>query len=159
MIQVGNKDGLLPTAASFSNAFFGHPRADKGKRIVHRNAGMKGSEPVPHLEGIFGVTVRRLVANHIEVSIANGRQDAIKDSLDVGTGAQGARECFRTALGVSCYGQTYFDGGGLTLSLTQKKIAVSPRDLGGKRIDLFAAQQSVSRSRRIAFGFAHERNI
>src|SRR6266481_4710968 len=114
---------------------------------------MKGSEPVPHLESIVGVLVRRLVPNHIEVSIANGWQDAIKDSLDVEASAQGARECFRAALGVSCYGQAHFDGGGLTLCLTQKKIAVSPRDLGGKRIDLFGAQKSVARSHRMAFGF------
>src|SRR5258706_8757214 len=114
---------------------------------------MKGSEPVPHLESIVGVLVRYLVPNHIEVSIANGWQDAIKDSLDVEPSAQGARECFRAALGVSCYGQAHFDGGGITLFLTQKKIAVSPRDLGGKRIDLFGAQKSVARSGRIAFGF------
>src|SRR6266436_5926236 len=114
---------------------------------------MKGSEPVPRLESIVGVLVRGLVPNHIEVSIANGRQDAIKDRLDVEASAQGARECFRAALGVSCYGQAHFYGGGITLSLTQKKVAVSPRDLGGKRVDLFGAQKSLARSSRIAFGF------
>src|SRR5260370_41734750 len=109
---------------------------------------MKGSEPVPHLESIVGVPVRRLVPNHIEVSIANGWQDAIKDSLDVEASAQGARECFRTALGISCHGQAHFDGGGVTLSLTQKKIAVSPGELGGKGEDLFGVQKSRRRSRR-----------
>src|SRR5258708_13564593 len=116
---------------------------------------MKGSEPVPHFESIVVVPVRRLVPNHIKVSVANGWQDAIKDRLDVEAGAQGARECFRGALGFSRYGQAHFDGGGLRLSLTPMKISLSPRDLGGKRIDLFCAQKSVRDSTRSAFRFLH----
>src|SRR5260370_4018461 len=109
---------------------------------------MKGSEPVPCFESIVSLPSGGLVAYHIEVSIANGWQDAIKDSLDVEASAQGARECFRTALGISCHGQAHFDGGGITLSLTQKKIAVSPGDFGGKGEDLFGVQKSRRRSRR-----------
>src|SRR6266403_4455322 len=101
---------------------------------------MQRDEPVPCLEGIFGVSVFRLLPNYIEVSIADGRQDATECGLEIGTGAQGAREGFRSALGISFDGKTHFRECLLKLSLPQQEISVAPRDLGGKRINLLGVQ-------------------
>src|SRR5713226_10029311 len=120
---------------------------------------MKGSKPVPHFESMLGVSVCRLVPNHIQVSFANGRQDPIKGSLDVGTGTQGAREGFCTALGVSYNGKAHFGKSRLKLALSQKKIAVSPRGLSGKWINLLGAQKSVARSNEVAFRFVNRGKI
>ncbi len=78
---------LVPGPAGFRDASFRQQGIDKGERILQGKAGMKGGEPVPYFEGIPGVSVRRLVPNHIEVSLANGRQDAVEGGFDAGSGA------------------------------------------------------------------------
>src|SRR5712664_1531302 len=115
--------------------------------------GMKGSEPVPNLEGIPGVSVCRLVPNHIEISPANGRQDVIEGGFDVGAGTQAAGEGLRSALGVSFDGETQFSESRLKLPLPQQEIAVPPRNLGGKRVDLLGVQKSVTRCNQVGFRF------
>src|SRR6267143_3417075 len=94
--------------------------------------GMKRGEPIPYFEGIPGVSVSRLVPNHIEVSLANGWQDTIEGGFDAGSGTQGAGEGFRGALGVGFDGKAHFGEGGLKFPLPQQEIAVSPGPLGGR---------------------------
>src|SRR5271169_4575049 len=106
---------------------------------------MKGGEPVPYLERIFGVSVCRLVPNHVEIGLGNGWQDAIKGSFDVGTGPHRARNGFRSTFRVRLHGQTHFVERRVKLSLSQQKIAVSPGDFGGERINLLGVQKSVTR--------------
>src|SRR6266481_7461081 len=96
---------------------------------------MKGSEPVPNFEGIRGVSVRRLVANHINVGLANRWQDAIEGCFDGGSGTQGAGKGFRGSLGVSFNGQAHFAESGVKLALPQQEIAVSPRDRKSTRLN------------------------
>src|SRR5216117_1318379 len=102
---------------------------------------MHGDEPLPNFEGIFSVSVFRLVPNHVEVSIANDRQDVIERGFDSGTSAKGARERFGGALGISLDRQTHFRECRLKFSLPQQEIPVSPRNLGGKRISSWRADR------------------
>ena len=120
---------------------------------------MNGDEPVPNFEGIPGVSVRRLIPNHIEVSLANGWQDAIEGGFDAGIGTQGAGEGFRGALGVGFDGMAHFGESGIKFPLPQQEIAVSPGDFGGKRVDLFGVQKSVTRSDDIGFRFINRGKI
>src|SRR6267143_4187683 len=115
--------------------------------------GMKRGEPIPYFEGIPGVSVSRLVPNHIEVSLANGWQDAIDGGFYVGADAEGARERFGSALRVNFDGTAHFGEGRLELPLPQQEIAVSPGHLGGKGVNLFGVQKGVTRSNRIGFRF------
>src|SRR5258707_13663585 len=114
---------------------------------------MKEGQPVPNFEGIRGVSVRRWVANHINVGFANGWQDAIESCFDGGSSTQGAGKGFRGSLGISFNGQAHFGESGVKLSLPQQEIAVSPRNLSGKRISLFSVQKSVVRGDQIGFRF------
>src|SRR6267143_393559 len=107
--------------------------------------GMKRGEPIPYFEGIPGVSVSRLVPNHIEVSLANGWQDTIEGGFDAGSGTQGA--------GVGFRGKAHFDEGGLKFPLPQQEIAVSPGPLGGKGVNLFGVQKGVTRINQIGFRF------
>ena len=65
---------------------------------------MNGDEPVPYFESIVGVSVCRLIPNHIDVGLANGWQKAIEGEFDARTGTQEAGKGFCSPLGVS------FDG-------------------------------------------------
>src|SRR6267378_6418848 len=121
--------------------------------------GMKRGEPIPYFEGIPGVSVSRLVPNHIEVSLANGWQDAIEGGFDAGSGTQGAGKGFRGALRVSFDGMAHFGEGGLKFPLPQQEIAVSPGHLGGKGVNIFGVQKSVTRSNRIGFRFVSSGKI
>src|SRR5260370_1196503 len=114
---------------------------------------MKGSEPVPYFEGIPCVSLSCLVPDHIEVSLGNGWQNAIEVGFDVGSGTEKAGERFRGALGVSLDGRAHFGESRLKCPLPQKEIAVTPRDLSGKRVDLFCMQKGVARSDKIGFRF------
>src|SRR6266446_2881595 len=71
--QARKKDCLVPDAGGIRYAFSRHQGADEGEGIVQGNAGMQEDEPVPCLEGIFGVSFFRLLPNYIEGSIADGR--------------------------------------------------------------------------------------
>src|SRR5713226_8796848 len=151
--QARKKDGLVPDAAGFRDASFGHQGIDKDERIVQGKAGMKGSEPVPYFEGIPCVSLSCLVPDDIEVSLGNGWQDAIEVGFDVGSATEKAGERFRGALGVSFDGKAHFGESRLKFPLSQKEIAVTPRDLSGKRVDLFGVQKSVARSDKIGLRF------
>src|SRR6266850_19734 len=115
--------------------------------------GTKRGEPIPYFVGIPGVSVSRLVPNHIEVSLANGWQDTIEGGFDAGSGTQGAGEGFRGALGVGFDGKAHFGEGGFKFPLPQQEIAVSPGHLGGKGVNLFGVQKGVTRSNQIGFRF------
>src|SRR5216683_1777071 len=106
---------------------------------------MERGEPVPYFEGIPSVCVCRLVSNHIDVSLADGWQDAIECGFDAGTGTEGAGEGFPSALGVSFDGEAHFGEGWFKFPLPQQEIAVPPRHLCGKRINLLGVQKSVTR--------------
>ena len=47
----------------------------------------------------------------------------------------------------------HFGESGIKFPLPQQEIAVSPGDFGGKRVDLFGVQKSVTRSGEIRFRF------
>src|SRR6266403_708185 len=115
--------------------------------------GMKRGEPIPYFEGIPRVSVSRLVPNHIEVSLADGWQDAIEGGFYVGADAEGARERFGSALRVNFDGTAHFGEGRLELPLPQQEIAVSPGHLGGKGVSHFGVQKGVTRSNQIGFRF------
>src|SRR5947208_16661220 len=105
---------------------------------------MHGDEPLPNFEGIFSVSVFRLVPNHLEVSIANGRQDVIERGFDSGTSAKGARERIGDALGISLDSQMHFRECRLKFSLPQQEIHISTKNISRKQINLLGLKISVS---------------
>src|SRR5260370_13673571 len=121
--------------------------------MVKKNAGIRENEAVPYVEGIPGVSLSCLVPDDIEVSLGNGWQDATEVGFDVGSATEKAGERFRGAFGVSFDGKAHFGESRLKFPLPQKEIAVTPRDLSGKRGGLFGVQKSVARSDKIGFRF------
>src|SRR5437773_11135606 len=95
---------------------------------------MHGDEPLPNFEGIFSVSVFRLVPNHVEVSIASDRQDVIERGFDSGTSAKGARERFGGELGISLERETPYRECRRRFSLLPQVIIAWLRNLGGKPI-------------------------
>src|SRR5260370_20211850 len=121
--------------------------------MVKKNAGIRENEAVPYVEGIPGVSLSCLVPDDIEVSLGNGWQDATEVGFDVGSATEKAGERFRGAFGVSFDGKAHFGESRLKFPLPQKEIAVTPRDLSGKRVGLFGVQKSVARSDKMGFRF------
>src|SRR6266436_8849388 len=114
---------------------------------------MEGGEPIPYLEGIPGVSVFRLVGNHIQVGRGNRWKDAIESVFETGSCAEGTGKGLCGALGVRLDGEAHFGGGGLKLSLPQQKIAVLPGDLSRKEIGLLSLQEGGACGREIALRF------
>src|SRR5205814_6590067 len=80
-------------------------------------------------------------------------QDTIQRDLEAGTGVQGAREGFRSPLGISFHGKTHFRECRLKFFLPQQEIPVAPRNLGRKGINLLGVQIGVTRRSEVVVGF------
>src|SRR5438876_9445214 len=106
--HAGSSHCLVPNAARICNPSTIPQCSDQRKNIPQRHVGMNGDEPVPYFESILGVSVCRLIPNHIDVGLANGWQKAIEGEFDARTGTQEAGKGFCSPLGVSFDGMSHF---------------------------------------------------
>ncbi|PYU67709.1 MAG: hypothetical protein DMG52_33425 [Acidobacteria bacterium] len=101
---------------------------------------MNGDEPVPYFESILGVSVCRLIPNHIDVSLFNGGQEAVKSKFDARTGTQEAGEGFCSPLGVSFDGMAHFGESRLKFPLIQPNVRRSRIQRQRKKVGVNGAR-------------------